>query len=341
MRIDAVVAARPRQVGEVAVEYESSGYDGLWVGESTSDVFIRAALVAEHTSNCLVGTSVAVALARNPMTVSIAANDLQELARGRFVLGLGSQVRAHIERRFSMPWSQPASRMREFVLAVRAIFDSWAHDSPLRFNGSFYTHTLMTRAFRPDRHQWPAPPVYLAGVGERMTAVAGEVADGYLFHSFHTPLYLERVVLPALELGRARAGQGRGPFAISGPVLIATGRDQRELGAAAQAARKHIAFYASTPQYRAVLDCHGWGPLHDRLRALARDESWEAMSALISDEVLHAFAIVGEPARIAREVQRRYERLATRLSLYAAGSVSSEVTEEIAASVRALCRTER
>ena len=284
----------------------AAGYDGLWSAELDHDPFLPLARAATAAAPMEVGTSIAVAFARNPMALAMTAWDLQALSAGRFLLGLGSQVRAHIERRFSMPWSHPAARMREFIMALRAIWDSWQLTTPLDFRGDFYQHTLMTPAFDPGPLPFRPPRVLLAAVGTAMTRVAAEVADGLLVHSFTTRRYLQQVTLPALEAGLADVGRSRQDFEVKYPPFVVTGSDEKELAAAAAEAKERIAFYASTPAYRPVLEHHGWGDLQRQLNTLARKGEWKAMGSLIDDEMLSAFAVIAPrpdlPAALGRWV---------------------------------------
>ena len=254
MRVDAKLQlsgdARLAGVGARAAGLEADGYDGLWTSEAAHDPFLPVALAAQTTEHVTLGTGIAVAFARTPMTVAYLANDLQLLSAGRFVLGLGSQVKPHVQRRFSMPWSSPAARMREFVVALRAIWACWQTGEPLQHDGEFYTHTLMTPYFSPGPNPFGTPPVHLAAVGELMTQVAGEVADGLLLHAFTTGRYLVERTLPALERGAASAGRSRGDLEVSYPCLIATGTTEQEMSTALAAVRNQVAFYASTPAYR-------------------------------------------------------------------------------------------
>ena len=219
-----------------------------------------------------------------------------------------------------MPWSQPAARMRELILAIRAIWDAWLTGNRLEFRGEFYTHTLMTPFFAPDRSEmdgFGVPRIFLAGVGERMTEVAGEVADGFLCHGFTTEKYLREVTIPALERGRAAAGKPMAGFEIAGPSFVVTGNDEAEQEAAASATRQQIAFYGSTPAYRTVLDVHGWGGLQEELNALSKQGRWTDMGELIDDEILQTFAVVGRPETIVPELRRRYGDVISRISFYA------------------------
>ena len=303
------------QAGSAAQAAERAGHDGWWAVETQIDPFLGCAVAAERTERIEVGTGIAVALARNPMTVALQANDLQALSDGRFVLGLGSQIRPHITHRYSMPWSRPAARMREFVLAIRAIWDTWATGAPLRFRGEFYTHTLMTPFFDPGPNRHGNPPIMLGGVGPLMTEAAGEVADGLMCHPFSTERYVREVTLPALARGRAKAGKTLDGFEIGGPSLIVAADSEAQRAAGAQAVRQQIAFYGSTPAYRPVLDLHGWGDLQDGLAAIAQQGEWDRLPHLIDDEVLHTFAIVGTPEEAVTEIRRRYGGLVTRITL--------------------------
>jgi len=311
---------------DAAAAAERAGYAGVWTSEITHDPFLALGLAAVATEAIELGTSIAVAFARNPMSTAVQANDVQLLSRGRLLLGLGSQIKPHITRRFGMPWSHPASRMREFISALRAIWACWQDGTRLSFRGDFYTHTLMTPFFNPGPNPHGAPRVLLAGVGEAMTAVAGEVADGFLCHGFTTERYLREVTMPALARGR---GGGLTGYEVSGSPFVATGRTEAEMEAARRAVREQIAFYGSTPAYRGVLERHGWGELGDELHRLSRHGRWADMGAAIDDEVLHTFAVVAEPGAVAGELMRRYGDLFTRMSLYTPYAIDPEVTATI------------
>ncbi|WP_035287297.1 LLM class F420-dependent oxidoreductase [Actinokineospora spheciospongiae] len=308
------------QAADAVVAAERAGFDGAWVAETRLDPFVALAVAAERTERIELVSGIAVAFARNPMTVAVAANDLHLHSGGRFVLGLGSQVKPHITKRFGMPWSAPAARMREFVLAVRAIWAAFESGDRLSFTGEFYRHTLLTPFFNPGPNPHGNPRVLLAAVGERMTEVAGEVADGVLCHGFSTERYLREVTLPALERGRARAGKPLAGFEVSGPSFVATGATDEELATAVAEVRGQIAFYGSTPAYRGVLELHGWGGLQDDLNALAKRGRWAEMAGLVDDEVLHAFAVVGSPAEAAAEVRRRFGDVVDRFTLTTSGA---------------------
>ena len=255
MDVDGGIGFDPAGVIETTEWAEQVGYDGIWSAEVNHDPFLPLALAAEHSERLMLGTGIAVAFARNPMNLAMVANDLQVLSKGRFMLGLGSQIKPHIEKRFSMPWSHPAPRIRELILAVRAIWAAWADGSRLAFRGEFYRHTLMTPMFDPGPHPYGDPRIFLAAVGEKMTEVAGEVADGVLSHGFTTERYLREVTVPALERGLAASGRTRSDVQISYPGFVVTGADEAGVEAATQAVKSQLAFYGSTPAYRPVLEC--------------------------------------------------------------------------------------
>ena len=294
------------RVGAAARALEAEGFDALVTAEIDSDPFLPLVLAAEHTERIQLMTSIAVAFARNPMTVAQIGNDLQAFSKGRFVLGLGSQIKPHVTKRFGMPWSAPAARMREFVLAKRAIWRCWYEGEPLAFRGDHYTHTLMTPTFVPKNNPYGPPRVVLAAVGPKMTEVVGEVADGMLVHAFTTERYLREVTLPALERGLARSGRARRDVELCYPAFVVTGRDEREWQALRSAVAAQIGFYGSTPAYRGVLDVHGWGELQGELNRLSKRGEWQAMGELIRDDVLEAFAIVAEPDRVAAALKQRF-----------------------------------
>jgi probable F420-dependent oxidoreductase len=305
------------EIGTRARELEALGYDGLMTAETAHDPYLPLAIAAEHTERVELATGIVVAFGRTPMVTAYTANDLQRASGGRFILGLGSQIKPHIEKRFSMPWSRPAARMREYILAMRAIWSAWNDGDKLDFQGEFYRHTLMTPFFAPAPNPHGAPKVFLAAVGERMTEVAGEVADGIIIHGFTTERYVKEVTLPAIERGLARGGRDRASFQISGPLFVVTGSNEAELEQAAKGTRQQIAFYGSTPAYRGVLDLHGWGDLQTELNTLSKQGKWVEMGGLIDDDILRTFAVVGEPEDIGPELAARYGGVVDRTSFYA------------------------
>jgi probable F420-dependent oxidoreductase len=324
----------PLALARRAAEAEAEGFDGIGAAETRHDPFLALALAARETSSVELLTTIAVAFARSPMTVAQSAFDLQAISGGRFLLGLGSQVQPHIERRFSMPWSRPAARMAEFVRAVRAIWTTWQTGEPLRFRGEFYTHTLMTPFFSPPPLPSGPPPLWLAAVGERMTEVAGEVADGLHAHSFTTHRYLTEVSLPALRRGAGTAGRDAGALGIGLPSLIAVGDDQAALDTALTATRGQIAFSGSTPASLPVLAAHGWEGLHERLHQASRRGEWTEMAAMVPDEVVAAFAVVGTGEEVARGLRERWGGLVTRLSFSAGYPIAPETARSLLAGLR-------
>jgi probable F420-dependent oxidoreductase len=316
MKVDGGIGADVRGAGAAAAKLEGLGYDGLWTAETSHDPFFPLLLASQQTEKVELGTGIAVAFARNPMNLANIAWDLQAASGGRFILGLGSQIKPHIEKRFSMPWSHPAPRMREFVLAMRAIWASWNEGTKLDFRGDFYTHTLMTPFFNPGKNPYGPPRVALAGVGGLMTEVAGEVCDGFICHGFTTEKYLREVTLPALARGRAKAGKTMEGFEIAGPSFVVTGNNAQEMEQAAAGTRQQIAFYGSTPAYRGVLELHGWGGLQEELNALSKQGKWKEMGDLIDDDMLNTFAVVAEPEGVAAELGKRYGDVIGRISFY-------------------------
>ncbi len=304
-------------VGALAKAQEDAGYSGVWTAETSHDPFLPILLGAEHTESIELGTGIAVAFARNPMTTAMIGNDLQLASKGRFLLGLGSQIKPHIEKRFSMPWSHPAPRMREFVLAMRAIWADWAGEAKLDFRGEFYQHHLMTPFFSPGPNPHGPPKVFLAAVGEKMTEVCGEVCDGMLVHGFTTERYIREVTLPALDRGFKAGSRDRSNFELSIPAFVVTGTNDEEMEAASVGVRRQIAFYGSTPAYKGVLELHGWNDLQPKLNALSKEGKWEEMGTAISDDVLDAFAVVAAPDKVAAGLLTRFGDVLDRLSFYA------------------------
>jgi len=315
MKIDGGIAMQLDKAAGVAQTLERRGYDGGWTGEISHDVFLPLLLAAEHTETLEIGTCIAVAFARNPMTIANVAWDLNAYSQGRFVLGLGSQIRAHIEKRFGMPWGKPVARMREFIAALQAIWSCWNDGTELRFEGEYYRHTLMTPMFVPEAQPYGTPRVFLAAVGEAMTELCGEVADGMHTHAFTTPRYIDEVSLPALQRGIEKAGRTRADVEICCPAFVVTGTTEEEMAASATAMRRQISFYGSTPAYKGVLDVHGWGDLQPELRTLSMRGEWEAMGDLITDDILETFAVVEPLDRVAAAVRARYEGVVDRIMM--------------------------
>ena len=315
MQIDVRVRNPLEVIGDDARSAEELGADGILNAEIEEDPFPGLALAAARTERVAFGPAVAVAFARSPMVVAYQAYHLQRFSKGRFLLGLGSQIRPHIERRYSMPWSRPTARMKEFVSALHAIWHSWDTGEPPAHDGEFYTHTLMTPMMSPTRNAYGPPKVFLAAVGPQMLRVAGEVADGLFPHAFMTERYLREVVVPTLREGQHVAGRPDDAVEIAVSSLIAT--DEAEF----EAARAQIGFYASTLAYRPVLDLHGWGALQDELHPLSKQGRWHEMTPLVPDEVVHAMTVTGSNAEIAKGLRARFEGVADRLNFYVPGDV--------------------
>ncbi len=299
-----------------AKQLEAKGYSGAWTAETSHDPFFPHMIAAEHTERIELGTSIAVAFARNPMILANIGYDLQNYSKGRFILGLGTQIK----------------RMREMVAAIRAIWDSWQDGSKLDFRGDFYTHTLMSPFFNPGPSSYGHPKIFISAVGPLMSEVAGEVCDGIICHAFSTERYLKEVTIPAVQRGLDKAGRSLDSFEIVGPGFVVTGKDEKTIENSAAAIRQQIAFYGSTPAYRPVLDLHGWGDAQDELNRMSKEGAWQEMATIIDDEMLETFAVVGEPDKIAPGVIERYGNVVDRMAFYSLGSSSdSSMWDGIAA----------
>jgi probable F420-dependent oxidoreductase len=305
----------PRSVRRTFPALEAIGYDGAFTFEAKHDPFVSLAAAAEHTKTLELGTAVAIAFARNPMNLANLGYDLQVLSEGRFLLGLGTQVKPHVEKRFSAEWSRPVARMRELVHAIRAIWDCWEGRSGLHFAGEFYRHTLMIPAFDPGPNPFGPPPIYLGGFGPKMVEAAGEVADGFIAHPFSSRRSLLEETLPALERGLARAGRGREDLKIICATIVVTADDEDSFVRVKEAVRGQLAFYGSTPIYRSTLDRHGLGELHVELNRLSKRGRWNEMAGLIDDSLLEEIAVVGPPAEIAGAIAARLDGIADAVSL--------------------------
>ena len=302
-----------QSVGETARAAESLGFAGLWTSETKHDAFLPLAIAANETERIELGTSVAIAFSRSPMEMAQTAWDLQDLSEGRFILGLGTQVKAHIKRRFSMPWDRPVARLREYIGALRAIWGSFQTGEPLQFEGQFYRHTLMTPFFNPGPIEYPDVPIYVAGVNTGLARLAGEICDGFHVHPFHSPEYVRRTLKPAIAEGAEKEGRDPGEIELATSVFVITGE---ESGEQREKLRAQISFYASTPTYRTVLEAHGWADVGEQLGKLARDKRWEEMPELITDEMVSAFAVEAVPGEVGDALKERYEGLIDRVSLY-------------------------
>lgn len=303
------------QIPRVAQDAEALGFGALWAPETRHDPFLPLMLVAEHTRRIRFGTAVAIAFPRSPLVLAHIGWDLAKYSGGRFILGLGTQVKGHNERRFSVPWSPPGPRLRDMILAIRAIWDCWQNGTPLNYHSDHYTHTLMTPFFNPGPIEHPEVPIFIGGVNPYMCRVAGEVADGLLMHSLNSATYIRQVVLPALAQGLQKSGRSRRDFTLRGTVFPILGENEAEFELARAAVRQRIAFYASTRTYKVVLDAHGWGDLTDRLHAMASRSEWEAMGGEITDDMLDAFCVTSTPDQLGTALRERFDGLVDRLFL--------------------------
>jgi len=319
MKLDAALGTEGKYLKEIdqtASAAEDLGFAGLWTSETKHDGFLPLAIAANETSTMELGTSVAIAFSRSPMETAQTTWDLQDLSEGRFLLGLGTQVKAHITRRFSMPWDRPASRLREYILALRAIWESFQTEGPLKFEGEFFGHTLMTPFFNPGPIEHPEIPVYIAGVNTRLARLAGEICDGFHVHPFHSPEYVRQTVKPAIAEGADEAGRDPGQVVLATSAFVVSAESEKDAREQRESVRAQISFYASTPTYRTVLEAHGWEDVGEKLGTMAREKKWREMPALISDEMLAAFAVEAAPDEIGPALKARYEGFIDRVALY-------------------------
>jgi probable F420-dependent oxidoreductase len=294
------------RVPAAARRIEALGYSSAIAPETTRDPFLPLAIAAEHTTRLGLGTSVAIAFPRAPMVVAQVGWDLQRFSKGRFTLGLGSQIRKHNEERFSVRWTAPVARMREYIQTLRAIWDSWQHGTKPSFVGEHYRYTYMTPFFNPGAIEHPRIPVAISAVNPAMCRLAGEVCDGVRLHNFCTRTYLDDVILPNIERGAAKAGRSLSDVELSGGGFIATGPDDQSVRKQVESIRRQISFYGSTPSYFGVLEAHGWGKLGQQLNQLSRDGKWQEMAAAVPDEVVHAFATIGRYDEIVPRIRERF-----------------------------------
>ena len=303
------------EAGAAAKRLEDLGYDYGSTAETDHDPFIPLAFAAEHTERLRLATGIAVAFARNPMLLANLGHDLNSLSKGRFTLGLGTQIAAHITKRFSMPWSHPAARMREMIQAMHAIWDCWYAGEKLDFRGEFYSHTLMTHYFTPVDIQYGRPKIALAAVGPIMTKVAAEVADAMLCHAFTTPRYLQAVTVPLIEASLAEHGRDRSKFEIVASMFVAAGDTEEEVQRARTSLRKQISFYGSTPAYKGVFELHGWYDLQPKLNRLSKEGKWDEMAASLSEEVVDAFVVSGTAEQVVDKMKTIFAGKIDRTSL--------------------------
>lgn len=311
MKIDVqTLVPNLREMPEMARSVEALGFDCLWTSETQHDPFLPLALAAEHTEKIELGTAIAVAFPRSPTVLAHIAWDLQAASNGRFILGLGTQVKPHIERRFGMVWEHPAAKLREMILAMRALWDAWQGDGRINFRGEFYKITLMTPFFNPGPIEHPQIPIYIAGVNEKLCQVAGELCQGFHVHPFHSAKYLLEVTLPNIGIGLEKAGRKRHDIQISSAVFVASDEAEKEM------VRAQISFYASTPSYRPVLETHGWGEVGEKLSSMAAHKQWGEMAEQISDEMLQEFCVIAPADELALALKQRYDGILDRITLY-------------------------
>lgn len=303
-------------VGNLARAVEDSGFSGLWTAETAHNPFLPLTHAAAHTQRINLGTAIAVAFPRSPMVVANIAWDLAEQSKGRFILGLGTQIKAHITKRFSAEWGPPVPKLREYIESMRAIWSTWQNGTPLRYEGEHYKFTLMTPFFAPNAMPYADIPIYIAGVNEGLCRLAGELCQGFHVHAFHTPRYLRELILPNIEAGAAKAGRKREDISLNCAIFVVTGKTDEEIQNNAILVKSQIAFYASTPSYEAVLEMHGWQEIGQRLNLMSRAGRWAEMWQEISDEMLEEFAVVAPEADLARKVKDRYTSLLDRIGYY-------------------------
>lgn len=304
------------RIAEIARAAEALGFAAIWTSETKHDSFLPLVLAAEHTERIAIGTSVAIAFSRSPMVTAQTAWDVQDFSGGRLLLGLGTQVKAHIERRFGMPWDAPVARLRDYIGALRAIWQAFQTNGPLDYRGPFYQHTLITPFFNPGPILHPDIPIYIAGVNTGLARLAGETCQGLHIHPFHTPRYIDTLVRSAVAEGAASASRAIGDVDLATSVFVITGRSERAVTEQREKMRAQIAFYASTPTYRVVLETHGWAPIGERLGRLAATRRWADMPALITDEMLQTFAVEAAPDELGAAIRSRYHGLIDRVALY-------------------------
>jgi probable F420-dependent oxidoreductase len=334
VKIDVMLSNSVVEAAQRAQELERTGVDGVFSFESSHDLFFPLVAAAPVCSLDLM-TNVAIAFPRSPLHLAHAAYDLHLLSQGRFRLGLGSQTRAHVEKRFGGRWGRPVAHMREWVLATKDILRSWQDGTRVDFRGAYTTHTLMTPAFDPGPNPYGVPRILVGALGPRMNEMAAEVADGILVMPFNSDRHMRERTRPAIQRGLDRAGRQRDDLEITAEVIVAVGRNDQELEAS-RAVRGLIAFYGSTPAYRPVLDVEGWGDLQPELNALSKRGEWAKMTELITDDMVDTIAVHGTPDQVAAEIVARYgdcDRICAYFPGYAA---PDDLVADLVAAVRAV-----
>ena len=311
-----IMPEKLNDIPELAKQIEDLGFETFWTPETNHNPFLPLSLAAYATSKMELGTAIAVAFPRSPMTTAYVAWDLAQQSNGRFILGLGTQIKAHIVRRFSTEWGSPGPRLRDYILAMRAIWHSWQNNEQLKYEGEFYKHTLMSPFFQPPPIEHPNIPVYIAGVNEYLTQLSGEIADGFHAHPFSTPSYLKNVIMKNIETGATKAGRSLDDVDITCSIFVAAGNTQEEIDNAKILAKSQVAFYASTPSYKAVLEHHGIGDLQPKLRELTREGKWAEMYEHVPDEFFDQMCVSGSFEDIPHIVKERYDGILDRVSYY-------------------------
>lgn len=317
MKIDGPFYAMMDGAAEEAKRLRDIGYDGVYSLEGSWDPFYPLVLASEHAPELDIATGIAVAFPRNPSHLAYQAWDLQRFSKGKFLLGIGSQIKPHIEKRFGVEFSPPAARMREYILAVKAFFNCWQYDEKLDFRGKYYTHTLMTPMFHAGKNPYGVPPILLGALGPKMTQVAGEVADGLIVHPFNTMPFLEQQSIPAVMRGLEQAQRSRDDFIMQINAIVITGETEQEYQAAEQSVKSLLGFYSSTPAYKPPMDSIGYGDLQPKLNALSKEGKWDELSSHIDDDFVDAFTTRGRPEEIAGKLKAKYGKYADRLAIYA------------------------
>jgi len=334
VKIDGPLYSDLADVGQEAVGRQEAGFDGVYSLEGSRDPFFPLLLASQAAPALDISTGIAVAFPRNPYHVACQAWDLQRFSGGRFSLGLGSQVRAHIERRFGVAFDRPAARMREYIMAVRAFFDCWQDGKALKFEGEFFRHTLMTPMFNPGPLDCGPPRIVLGALGPPMTAVAGQVADGLLVHPFNTVPFLRDVQLPAVNKSLAKAGRRREDFVFNVTAMCITGANEEQMRAAYEGVRSLLGFYGSTPAYRRPMEAVGYGELQPELNKLTRENRWDELPQLVDDSLVEHFAVIGEPQQLGARLAERYAGLADSLGIYAPYAAEPGLWREVTAGTR-------
>lgn len=317
MKLDSLLTARSLDEAiAIARTAEDMGFDGVWSMENQHDPFLSLAVSATTTTKLTLGTAIALSFPRSPMSLAYTAWDLQRASNGRFVLGLGTQVKGHNQRRYSVKWESPGPKLREIVLALRAIWDCWQNGTPLDFQGEFYQHTLMTPAFSPGKIDHPQIPIYIAGVNPYICRLAGELCDGFHAHPFHSAKFLRERVIPQIEEGARKSGRSRKDLVVSSSSFVIMGDTQKEMDSMREKVRMQIAFYASTRTYKPVLDVHGWGDVCLSLNAKAAKGEWQAMAKDVTDEMLDEYTVTGSPDEVPAMLKEKYDGLLDRVAFY-------------------------